>query len=634
MVSSIVFYTTSLNFGYDCFVTTTISVVSRSVLTDLYTFRTSLAHVYIFVLRCRSRVTTTVMADETAPPGQSDASRVEKSTTILPPGAQWCPKCKCHFLYDDDSHLECMRCRGPDHSCSLCSEMGKKSLERVKDWLSRSCKSNSNNNGATNKGVSQAPRQHTSQERMVSFSDLKEFGDSIKSFVADILKDRSATNSQGATSVHGTGILQPTYGPSSANQSGMEANSGRVAQASFSELSIHPNPGEEFDDEDDDDDDVRSVRSTWDYKRTEGPDVEDDEDVGSIAPSEKEEGEQVTHNQSEHYINLMSELIETLEIDDAVRTSKVRSKITSSRCKDERPKALLPFDENHKQIIDNIWKGNPGEILVSKKSTKGRYKMVDQDFQKYLCPSTVKDDYLVQELEKSGLKVLVKYPKIPNKQLASMDSKVGKIEVSSLLGMACSVSQSWMLQYITTQVQKLDKLLSQGMQPDNYKALNDQVDLKKLADMSILAQDAALDSLDLQARQAAGSKWVKRALWVDQTKWAGSIKDAVKQFPTTGDGTICGPNLKDKLESYRLTSKALEASHFGGPSRGKGGPGKRGRSSGPMKSTAPPSKRFRFDGHFQNDSSRGRGRGSVSRGQPKRQAPSTFPKPSTSSLSG
>ena len=564
------------------------------------------------------------MADET----QSDVSRVEKSAPSLPPGAQLCPKCKYHFLYDDDSHGECMRCRGPDHSCSLCSEMGKKSLERVRDWLSRS-KSN-NNNITTNRGVSQTPT--IPQERMVSFSDLKEFGDSLKSFVADMFKDRVATTSQGASTVHG--ILAPTHGPSSVMQSSKEAHSkDRVATSGYSELSIHPNPDEELDDEEDDDDDERSVRSTWDYKRVGGPDVDEDDEIGSIAPSEKEEGEQLVFNQSEQYVNLMTELIETLEIDEAVRTSKVKSKITSSRCQDEKPKALLPFDDNHRQIIDNIWKVNPGDISISKKSTRGRYKMVEQDFDKYLCPSKVKDDYLVQELEKSGLKVLVKQPKIPNKLLSTIDGKVGKIENQSLIGMACSVSQSWMLQYVTSQVQKLDKILSQGMQPENYKALNDQVDLKKLADMSILAQDAALDSLDLQARQAAGSKWIKRAMWVDQTKWAGAIRDAVKQFPTTGDGTTCGPNLKAKLESYRLTSKALEASHFGGPSRGKG-PSKRGRSSGPMRTSAPPSKRFRFDGNFQNDPSRGRGRGTMSRGQPKRQAPSTFPKPSTSSLSG
>ena len=568
------------------------------------------------------------MADE----GRDDTPRVEKTTQVLPPGAQLCPKCNFHFLYDDDSHGECMRCRGPDHSCSLCSEMGRKSLERVTDWLSRSCKSSNNNNNSNvaTKGVSHTSnRQQLPQERPVSFSDLKEFGDSLKSFVADMLKDRSTPSSQGYVQVQNPGILAPREGPSTANKTSSGSNPSRVTQASYTELSLHPSPDT---DEDDDDDEVRSVRSTWDYKRANDPDVEDDDDIGSVAPSEQEEGEQISHNQSEHYVSMISELIETLEIDDAIRTSKSKSKITSSRCKDEKPKALLPLDENHKQIIDKIWEKNPSEIPGNKRSTKERYKMVDQDFDKYLTASRVKDEYLVQELEKSGIKVLVKHPKIPSKPLQSVDAKVGKIENQSLLGIACSVSQSWMLQYITTQVQKLEKILTQGMQPENFKALNDQVDLKKLTEMSILAQDAALDNLDLQARQAAGSKWVKRSLWVDQTKWASSIKDAVKQFPTTGDGTLCGPNLKDKLESYRLTSKALEASHFGGTFKGKS-QGKRGRSSGPPKPNPPPTKRFRFDGNFQNEPSRGRGRG-MTRGQPKRQAPSTFPKPSTSSLSG
>ena len=153
---------------------------------------------------------------------------------------------------------------------------------------------------------------------MVSFSHLKELGDNRKSFVADMFKDRAATTSQGATTVHG--ILAPTHGPSSVMQSSKEAHSKeRVATSGYSELSIHPNPEEELDD---DDDDERSIRSTWDYTRVNSPDVDEEDEIGSIAPSEKEKGEQLVFNQSEHYVNLMAELIEPLEMDEAVQNSK------------------------------------------------------------------------------------------------------------------------------------------------------------------------------------------------------------------------------------------------------------------------------------------------------------------------
>ena len=78
------------------------------------------------------------------------------------------------------------------------------------------------------------------------------------------------------------------------------------------------------------------------------------------------------------------------------------------------------------------------------------------------------------------------------------------------------------------------------------------MDLASLVDVSILAQDAAMDALDLQAREAAEAKWIRRSLWVDQTAWPRMVKGAIKRFPIVGDGSICEPLLKEKLESYRL----------------------------------------------------------------------------------
>lgn len=561
---------------------------------------------------------------------QADALNVTDSLPPLVLGTKRCPKCNFHALYDDDSHGECMRCRGLRHSCPICSEMGEKSLERVKEWKAKHLDNPSSvSSVGVKSGASHVPT-NLPQERPVSFSDLKEFGESIKSFVADILKEHTRPNSQGNENVQKS-IPPSGDGMGSTLRVNLGASTSGV-RPSVPEVSLHPDSHSdgELSDEGDNEDDARSTRSSWDYKRIEDHEVE--EDTLSVGLSDREEEESLNPSQSEQYVEHIRELIKTLSIGDAVQTSKSKSKITSSRCREEKAKALLPFDENHRNIVDEVWRKDASVISAYRKNAKDRYKLVDADFNKYLQVSKVKDEYLVQELEKAGVKVQVKNPKIPNKELALIESRVAKIESQSLLGIACAVSQSWMLQYVTFQVNKLNKLLKEGMQPENYKTLNDQVDLKKLEDMSILAQDAALDSLDLQARQAAGSKWVKRSLWLDQTRWAPSIKDALKHFPTVGDGTICGPNLKDKLESYRLTSKALEASHFGGPAQRGRGQGKRGRQGGSRKPSPPPAKRFKFDGNFQNNS-RGRGRGSAGRGQSKSQT-TPFAKSSSHSLSG
>jgi hypothetical protein len=224
---------------------------------------------------------------------------------------------------------------------------------------------------------------------------------------------------------------------------------------------------------------------------------------------------------------------------------------------------------------------------------KDRYKIADKDFDKFLKTSKVSDQYLVQELERHNIKVQGKHPRLPNKDAALVDRKASQIEAQSVLGMACSVSQSWMLQYITSQLGKLEAVCKEQLDPEKYDELVSNCDLATLSEVSILAQDACLDMLDLQARQAAESKWIRRATYVDLTHWPTFIKNAVKRFPTVGDGSLCGPNLKDKLESYRLTSKALDVTEaLQNPRKSATGQGKRSK---PEHAQAPQSKRANYD---------------------------------------
>ncbi len=100
------------------------------------------------------------------------------------------------------------------------------------------------------------------------------------------------------------------------------------------------------------------------------------------------------------------------------------------------------------------------------------------------------------------------------------------------------------------------------------------------------------------------------------------MKDKVKRFPATGDGTICGPKLNKSLEEYKLTSKTLKhtedvtngtssSKSFSGWPAGSGG---RKRGSGTQ--GGPPRKHFKLNvpNQLNSGSSSSYSRGSGSSG--------------------
>lgn len=481
-------------------------------------------------------------------------------------GYQICGKCKVHFLYNDDSHDFCMRCRGYGHTCELCSEMGTMSKSRVKDWESK-----------YPAGVPPPPKPPVP----VTFDDLATFKSDLKSDFRSMFSDMFSLhgNMAAAGADHPATVIQSSANcPATVSHPPVSTQAHPNLAVEEAEILLCPT---------DRDSDGDSMRSSWDHKR--GP------ETASVAQSEAHseagdsvEGLPLSQTASDSYVDALTRIIHALQISDAVTTTKTPNRIVSSRGTTKRAGAFLPFDADHRDIVDKIWNGDPGAIPLYRLSAKSRYKIVDKDFGAYLQPARIVDEYLVQELEQAQIKVQVKTPKLPNPELASVDRRAAYIEQQSLLGMSCNVSQSWMLQYLTQQLTQLDSYCRHNLASDQYTDLAANCDLASMSEVCVLAQDATLDSLDLHARQAAEAKWVRRSLWVDQTRWAPSIKTAVKRFPTIGDGTLCGPPLKAKLESYRLTSKALAATaSLAAPRKQSGGPLKRRAES----SGGPPPKR-------------------------------------------
>ena len=95
----------------------------------------------------------------------------------------FCQKCNLHYFYRDDSHAECMRCRGVDHSCDLCAHMGPRSKERTLEWLKKAKKTSNS----------------------VSFADLENFGKSLTSRFESLLENMLVPAAQANARTVGNG---------------------------------------------------------------------------------------------------------------------------------------------------------------------------------------------------------------------------------------------------------------------------------------------------------------------------------------------------------------------------------------------------------------------------------------------
>ncbi len=107
-------------------------------------------------------------------------------------------------------------------------------------------------------------------------------------------------------------------------------------------------------------------------------------------------------------------------------------------------------------------------------------------------------------------------------------------------------------------MKRFKEVLREYITPVAYDALMERVDIENVLETLRLFQDGILEEIKLQAVVVDRAKWLCRLLWVNLTRWKEGLKDKVKRFPATGDGTICGPKPKKSLKEYKLTSKTLK----------------------------------------------------------------------------
>ena len=500
-----------------------------------------------------------------------------------------CAKCnkKCRYL--DDSHDDCMRCRGKSHLCELCPKMGPKAKDRFLEWSRTS---------------SQQSKVPESSQKFLTQEDLSSFGKNLAESMANSMQNvfmqliptiPKVVPAVGSTS-RSLRTGGPAVGPNLPSEARVETTRavGTTVSTNAAQVEIEiDTPEGQFDDED-----IESVCSerSWDNKRKKRDDddeIDDDDEQletdSCLDPRDKAEGAALSQSENEKYVNTIAKMISVLDISEAKIDKASSGKIKSSRAKSAKPRALLPFDSSHREAVDKIWKSDVNDICTYKKATKDRYKVIPTDYDKYLKFADLNDDYLMVGLEKNDVKTHVKKPKLKDKKLTAIENKAKHIEVQAQIGMACAVTQSWLTQYMAEQIEKIESVLEASLEPKDFQAITERIDFETIKDVASISQDACLDQLDLQARETAVAKGIRRSMWVQETSWHEAIKAKIQKLPTVGDGSMCGPQLPKILEAYRTTKKATDAAE----TVQSAGRGKRGRGRG--RGGGPPAKTMRLD---------------------------------------
>ena len=317
--------------------------------------------------------------------------------------------------------------------------------------------------------------------------------------------------------------------------------------------------GDDDEDDDDDDDDRSSLVSSWDHKR--GRKSADREEASG---GEEEEGEPSAEPPSEEdrkatevYVTAMTQAIKDLNIADAEVSAASQNTFFSTKFKNKKATAKVPFREEHRYTVDKVWSKNPSKLATYKKEVTERYKIAAKDYDKYLKTAKL-DIHLRHELQRCRVKLADK-PRLPDKRLAPVEAKLRCIELQGRQATAAAVSSSWLLQHAGEQIMKLETILKDTLSPSDFAFLNGKVKINDIIQSLKMGNDGLVDLLDLQARQVSNAVMMRRSMWLEYTDWSDAIKNEIKRFPISGDGTLCGPQLKESLESLRLTAKALDA---------------------------------------------------------------------------
>jgi hypothetical protein len=348
------------------------------------------------------------------------------------------------------------------------------------------------------------------------------------------------------------------------------------------------------------------VHSDDGFGADEGSDVKPEDSVSNVGSSD---GARQSSTVDSDYQEVISELISTLDLSEAVVKGSVAADIQSSRVKDSKSKIMLPLAQSHKDIIDRVWQRDATSVSVFTQSVTQRYHITEKDFESY-CKVGAVDKILVHALRRNGVQTATgksksDVPKLPAGDNSKLEARAWRIERQSLAGLSCASVQSWLLQFMAKKLEVLDSYLKESF-TSHYEEIVSSTGIDVLPKALLLSQDAALDQLDLWARAASNAKSQRRLLWLQPSPWPKQMKEHILRFPVEA-GLVCGSKLLESLEEYKVFDEALDRVET--PSTSHASKGGKRQNAKPFQPPPPP-KRSRTDTQSQSaDRGRSYGRG-------------------------
>jgi hypothetical protein len=84
------------------------------------------------------------------------------------------------------------------------------------------------------------------------------------------------------------------------------------------------------------------------------------------------------------------EAINFIPINGALSQEAERPEISGTWFEQKKPSISLPLSRDHKKVINGVWNYSKLDNLPEAKgSEKARYKIIDEDFKKYLKPTQI-----------------------------------------------------------------------------------------------------------------------------------------------------------------------------------------------------------------------------------------------------
>ena len=437
-----------------------------------------------------------------------------------------CSQCHASKLWQDDAHEICFKCRGKQHNSDTCDEcklMGEISAKMWSEFVS-----------------GKAPKRYVTANEFESFQKKME---EMLQANAEMLQRFAAANVPAQPHVGAVG--NSTSNRDSRPQVGAISNPVTEDEP----MVIETNSEVSF-----------CIRDSRQYHEGEVDEVRPTDSVSNTGSAERNEHYDTSTLDSD-YQEVISELISVLGINDAVTEDSAHADIISSRVREKKSKVYLPLAQAHREIIDRVWENDTANISVFKQSVAERYHVTESDFDKY-CKVGTLDKILAHALRKNGVTAGTAKSKadsslkIPNADNAKVESRAWRIEREALSGIACSSVQSWLLQFLSKKLEIMDGFLKETFASE-YENILAATGCDVLPKALLLAQDAALDQLDLWARVSSNAKSQRRLLWLQSSPWSKQLKDMVMRFPIEG-GLVCGSRLLETLEECKNFDEALE----------------------------------------------------------------------------